>query len=389
MSKAWEEYVKVNLNNDKNKERVVHIIIDGVSNDFLYNRNLKNIGKLMKSGFHYEKCYSIFPTLTGPAHTSMNSGALPIDTGVNLNMYYDFENNKLLHINPLKYSKAESIAETLSKGGRKTAGICGHMNRGLNYFVSEAYLGHDAEKITDYSIEALNEFAPDYIQLVYFTVDTVQHYYGAKSKESLESLLWVDKEIGRLIDYLERNFNNFNIVISADHGQDTIKNDISDKLYKIILECGFNYYGYGRFVVIKSTKKADKNRLIKSLENKDYVKTILFKNELIKLGVDPTKIGTGLILLNNGYGAGTEYKGDHGSYTKEEALVPLVFYGSKIKKGSSKRACEIIDTAPTIADILNVKGLENNKGQMLKDIYGVKSNYKKDRLNILAQLLKK
>ena len=389
MSKTWEDYVKVNLNNDKNKERVVHIIIDGVSNDFLYNSNLKNIGRLIKSGFHYEKCYSIFPTLTGPAHTSMNSGALPIDTGVNLNMYYDFENNRLIHINPLKYSKAESIAEALFKGGKKTAGICGHMNRGLNYFVSEAYLGHDAKMITDYGIKAMKALAPDYIQLVYFTVDTVQHHYGAKSKEALESLIWVDKEIGRLIDYLESNYKNLNILISADHGQDTIKTDVSDDLYKIIKGCGYKYYGYGRFVVIKNTHKADKNRLVEKLENKKYVKTILFKNELLRLGVEPEKIGTGLILLNNGYGAGAEYKGDHGSYTKEEALVPLIFYGPKIKQGSSNNVCEIIDIAPTISYILNANGLDNSKGKILKDIYGVKNNYRKDRMDILAELLKR
>ena len=393
MNNYWKDYVKVDLKNfkkAKNNPQVVHIVIDGVNNEFLYNSYLKNIGPIINNGFYFQKCYSIFPTLTGPAHTSMNSGALPIDTTVNLNMYYNFEQNKLIHVNPLKYSKVESIAETLNRNEKKTAGICGHMNRGLNYFVSESYLGHDANKITDYGIKALEEFSPDYIQLVYFTVDTIQHYYGPKSNEASESLKWVDKEIGRLLNFVKKQNENVNIIISADHGQDKIKNNISEQLYGIIQNCGYDYYGYGRFVVIEETeKRRDKKKLIEKLHNEVYIKNILWKDELQKLGVDPKKVGKAIILLDKGYSTSSEYKGDHGSYTEEEALVPLVFYGPNIKKGSSDKSCEIIDIVSTITDILNTQEPKNNQGEILKSIYGEHDNIKKsERVTLLRDLLK-
>ncbi len=388
VKKHWQNYVewvpnaprKVEKNPVSNVDRVVHIIIDGIPADFYYNNQLQNLSVLQNDGHIFTKCLSIWPTLTGPAHTSMNSGALPARTGVNLNQFYNFKTKKLEHINPLAVSKAESIAEALFKSSLKSAGICGHMHRSLQYFVSEALVGHDAKLVTDFAINALNKFPLDYLQVVYFTVDTVQHHYGAKSKEALEAFRWVDKEIGRLLKRIEQDKERTVIVLTADHGQDLIKKDISKKLSTIVNKCEFEVYGYGRFAVLQGkANEKSRNLLEENLSLTPFCKKVLWEEDLYQLGVDPKQIGASVVLLNSGFTTGGDYKGNHGSFTRDEALVPLVFYGDEIKQGESDNVHEIIDIAPTICHLLGVDKLLNNQGRILTEILSKPSNNYEDR----------
>ncbi len=397
MKKKWKNYVEwvpntsqgERKNTDKCVDRIIHIVIDGVPADFLYHNNLKNLSVMQNEGCVFTNCLSIWPTLTGPAHTSMNSGALPLRTGINLNQYYDFTSRKLESINPLAISRAESIAEALFKKGLTSAGICGHMHRSLQYFVSEALIGHDAKLVTDYAINALNNFSPDYLQIVYFTVDTVQHHYGAKSKEALEALHWVDEEFGRLLKRIEQDQKETVFVVTADHGQDLIEENIMEELSAITLKSGFETYGYGRFAVLKENKyKSSRDLLEESLLSRQFTQRVFWEEDLYKLGVNPEKVGTGVVLLNSGYTTGGDYKGNHGSYTANEAKVPLIFYGTNIKQGERNNPCEIIDIAPTICHLLGVDNLANSEGRVLTELYGQQpDNYQTKRQKTLLNLL--
>lgn len=398
MKKNWRDFVEwvpneaqeVEKNTDNYADKIIHIVIDGIPADFYYNNPLENLSVLQKEGYVFTNCLSIWPTLTGPAHTSMNSGALPARTGVNLNQFYNFSKKRLEPVNPLADSKAESIAEALFKSGLKSAGICGHMHRSLQYFVSEALIGHDAKLVTDHAINALNKFSPDYLQVVYFTVDTIQHHYGAKSKEALEALRWVDSEIGRLLKRIEQDQERTVFVVTADHGQDLIKKDISEELSIITHKFGFDVYGYGRFVVLKDSKYESSRKLLEeNLLLTPFTQRVFWEEDLYKLGVNPEKIGSGVVLLNSGYSTGGDYKGNHGSFVRDEALVPLVFYGTNIKQGESNNPCEIIDIAPTICRLLAADDLANSEGRVLPELFAEQpDNYEYKRLTTLLELLK-
>jgi predicted AlkP superfamily pyrophosphatase or phosphodiesterase len=69
--------------------------------------------------------------------------------------------------------------------------------------------------------EALGEDAwPDLLALSFSAMDTVGHNYGPHSPEALDTLLRLDGELGRLLDFLDERVGLDSIVISlsADHG---------------------------------------------------------------------------------------------------------------------------------------------------------------------------
>ena len=57
----------------------------------------------------------------------------------------------------------------------------------------------------------------------------------------------------------------------------------------------------------------------------------------------------------------------HGSGYSYDTHIPLIFYGNGIKKGVSKSKYEIIDIAPTIANLLRIEAPNSSTGKIITE----------------------
>lgn len=383
-------------------EHVIHIILDGISFSFLEAVNPPNVGQVQKEGVSFTDCHTTFPSITGPAHTSLNTGAYPCTTGVVLPWRIDRATGELVPVNCHFENRAECLSEVLLNKGFATAGVCGHMMRGLHFFVSEAYLGHDATRVTDTGIKLLRQYRPHYLQVVYFATDTANHCFGVGSDESVQTLHWVDREIGRLLDELiNLGLDDKTVIaINADHGHVNVQHEISRNIAKALTGLHLRAVPYGRIVCLHAACRfqewekagpevdgtncaippAGGNEVIDNLIHRirqtlaavDGVEEIWSQTDLQKAGSAHASFGDAVILLREGYaanpGGGRTYKSDHGAHTPDEIVVPLILKGPGVRRGVRLDHCETVDVAPTLARILGVKPPQHSNGRVLTQV---------------------
>src|SRR6056297_1644044 len=88
--------------------RIIHIIIDGISKRVFDRNRLPVLHQLAEGGASFQNCRTIWPSLTGPAHTAMNSGTFPAANGVRLNSSLNRASGHFEGVNPLKVSRVDS-----------------------------------------------------------------------------------------------------------------------------------------------------------------------------------------------------------------------------------------------------------------------------------------
>jgi arylsulfatase A-like enzyme len=58
----------------------------------------------------------------------------------------------------------------------------------------------------------------------------------------------------------------------------------------------------------------------------------------------------------------------HGSGYSYDTHVPIIFYGNGVKKGRSAKRYEIVDIAPTIANLLKIEAPNSTVGVVIDEI---------------------
>lgn len=192
---------------------------------------------LAKNGVLFERAYAPAP-MTSPSHTSIMTGLWPPEHGVNTNALTVLDPN------------IPTIAELLQQRGYATAAFPAAsmlaarfgLNRGFqSYFddLSDPKTGadrmqrsRDGRYIADLSIQWLKEQqqaddAPFFCWLHFYDPHDPYNFhpqeFDAKFRERPydAELAYVDRQIGRIIDELERlgELENTVIVIAGDHGE--------------------------------------------------------------------------------------------------------------------------------------------------------------------------
>ena len=105
-------------------KHLIVISFDGLSTlDFEYINSLPNFKNFIKEAAYSKKVYSIYPTLTYPAHATIVTGKYPKNHGI--------INNTLLQLNrkspdwywERKYIKGDTFYDIAIKTGMKVAAI--------------------------------------------------------------------------------------------------------------------------------------------------------------------------------------------------------------------------------------------------------------------------
>lgn len=328
-------------------KRLIVISFDGLSTlDFEYINSLPNFGSFINNSSYCKKVYSVYPTLTYPAHATIVTGRYPKNHGI--------INNTLLQPGrrspdwywQRKYIKGETIYDIAIDNGMTVAALLWPVTAKsrIQYNMPEIFANrswHNQILVSVlngspiYQVRLNNKFGalrdginqpnldnfthnsllytieekkPDITFVHYTDLDTMRHNYGFNSKEAKEAIQRHDSRLGDIIKTLKVNdmYEDSTVIVLGDHSsldEDKIINlnillkengyiqvDDSGKIinYKAIIKnCDGSAYLY-----VKDTQNQtlirEVRELIENFNNKyKCIEVIYSSDEAKELGADP------------------------------------------------------------------------------------------------------
>lgn len=265
--------------------RTLIVFFDGLRPDYITPENMPNLYAFSKKGAYGKNHHSVFPTVTRVNSSSYSTGSYPKTHGLMGNTVYfpkvdrkqglntgEAENlNKINESEDGNLLTTISLGEILTKAGKKmmvfSSGSSGQA------LLQNPKVGNGAiintSMILPQSLEAqiLKEIGPipastkpkpnglqhkwitdalikygltldgPLVSAIWFSdPDGAAHTFGIGSDIAMESIKVVDEQFGRILTAIEQKGlnDNFNIIISADHGFATFigKTNVVDFLIK-------------------------------------------------------------------------------------------------------------------------------------------------------------
>lgn len=234
----------------------------------------------------------------------------------------------------------------------------------------------------------------DLITISFSSTDYVGHMFGVNSKEIEDTYLRLDKDLERLLNFLDKKLGkgNYSLFITADHGASYVNR------YLQSLKMPAHNFDYKTFTqdlknFVSRTYSAD---LIKNVSNNQifldnemlshlslkhseveqtiadwvgkypYVKEVYTASQmkqgnytrgipyLLQQGFNHRRSGDILVVLSNDV---LDYKktgSTHGSGFSYDTQVPLIFFGQGFSHGETYQRTEIPDIAATVSALLGI-----------------------------------
>lgn len=246
--------------------------------------------------------------------------------------------------------------------------------------------------------EALGKGAvTDMLCVSFSSTDYVGHSYGPNSLESADVYIRLDREIARLIEAAEQQAGKGNVLVflTADHGINEIpaflsRNKLpgglsySDKLIvdsvnlhlaarfgvnDLVIETADQQLYLDQTAINQVREGADavEREVVKRLEKFFFIMKAFRSGELalhgsinpfaarLYKGHHPKRSGQVHFAMLPGWIDGYSAKGTtHSAPFEYDTHVPVIFYGWKVREGSSSQSVDITDIAPTVCNLLNI-----------------------------------
>jgi predicted AlkP superfamily pyrophosphatase or phosphodiesterase len=211
---------------------VVMVSIDGFRADYLKKYNPPTLRSWAAGGVVAEGLIPSFPTLTFPNHITLVTGLRPGNHGIVNNNFYDKSRKEY-------YSMSNSTAV---KDGSWYRGLPlwvaaeknGLFSATAFWVGSEAKIGgidptylkpYDGSvsnsQRTQWVIDWLGlpaEERPQFISLYFSDVDSAGHVYSPESKEVVAAIMDIDRQLGRINDYVKTEGLDVQFIVVSDHG---------------------------------------------------------------------------------------------------------------------------------------------------------------------------
>ena len=249
----------------------------------------------------------------------------------------------------------------------------------------------------------------DFLTISFSSTDYVGHQYGPASVEIEDSYLRLDKDLADLFQTLDTEVGegNYTLFLTADHAA------VHVPAYLQSLRIPAHYFNgtaFKKHLTTITQKSFNSSSLIENVSN---YQVFLNKRVLDSLGLDQhtvaqkiadeaisfdgiykavtaktlqtTHFSEGILnSLQNGYNQ--KFSGDvmllpypatlsygrkgtsHGSGYSYDTHVPILFYGNGIQQGSSSKRYEIVDIAPTIANLLQIEAPNSTAGKVISEV---------------------
>lgn len=341
-------------------KHVLHILTDGITPNALRRADTPTFDALAQRGVSATGARGVFPTITGPSHTSMLTGARVGAHGFLYPKMLDAFGNRLLEFSE-GLMRAETIAEAWRPRGITTAGIGSRFLRGADMMLTEGVFGEDYIEITQRAIAAVNEWQPNYLHVVFYVADSAGHLYGPEADETLWAISQMDEMTARILNaYADKNLDGeLAVVVNADHGMVPVNHVVPPAFVE---KAGA--LAHGRVAL---AARAFDDETFDALMNDPRVDDIFARDELELLGAYGPRWGEHVLQLREGWMfEGTRpLVGFHGAWSQADRHIPLILSGVGIRAGALLDVCELIDIAPTLSTLLGGAVPENSQGRIL------------------------
>jgi predicted AlkP superfamily pyrophosphatase or phosphodiesterase len=249
----------------------------------------------------------------------------------------------------------------------------------------------------------------DFLSISFSSTDKVGHYFGPNSIEIEDTYLRLDKDLSAIFTYIDENIGMENalIFLTADHSvapipgyleslgvstgnlstkilKDSIETFLSKKYgendWLILIENNQIYLNHKTLlgkVLSLDTIEIEISSFLKNYKgiNQVYTSEGIAKgiytspnSKLIRNGFIKELSGDITIVLDSNWITDMSRGTTHGSVYKYDRNVPLLWYGWKVKHGSTDEYNSQCDIASTISEILNISKPSKSIGRSIKKI---------------------
>lgn len=410
-----------------------------VYEDLRYMQQLPAMGYLLKNGSLVKRMKSVHPTLTYPCHATMRTGCYPEKHGVLHNTYMipgEIDPAWMWYHEVLQ---CPDLFDACKCGGLVTASVGWpstgkHPNidylvdevAGLKVKTKEAFYGYytstgtpqelyeevvakhihirynqpDNVKLfnTEAACEIIRNKKPDLLLLHVGDPDSTRHKYGVFGKEVYPALVDTDMLIGKILTAARESGEEYNIVVTADHGQvDTTRYVYPNALLAqngliktddkgAVLDCKAWCHSSGMttMVYLKDPSDTETYQKVKTIfeekiaQGDSGIYAIRTKQEA---AADHLTGEFTFVLETDGHTAfGDDWHigyerphadgkllGRHGYHPDIGPRPPFVGCGPAFRKGVVLEHGNLVDGAPTYAQVLGVE-LPDVQGKALKEL---------------------
>ena len=287
-----------------------------------------------------------------------------------------------------------------------------------NYSVLR-YTPYGNTMVTNFAIRTMDAMQmgedddTDFMCISYSATDYCAHQFGIHAEETEDMYVRMDKELTRLLDYLDRKYgkNNVLVFLTADHGgaetpvhlnklripagvfpESVLEDMLETRLASQFGAANFIkavenqqiWLNWEAIIDLNQSPEDVANAITDHLRGMPGVYDALLRQELdllpaeypfighIRRGIHPRRSGHVIYLLDPAWHADDKYFGKggttHGSQYPYDTHVPLLWYGWRIQPGVSHKQVSITDIAPTLAAILRIMEPNGTTGQVIEEI---------------------
>jgi predicted AlkP superfamily pyrophosphatase or phosphodiesterase len=253
----------------------------------------------------------------------------------------------------------------------------------------------------------------DFLAISFSATDRIGHLFGPNSVEIEDTYIRLDKNIEELLLFLDEKVGKgeYTVFLTADHGVSDVARHMNDqkqpnwyvrkadlnKAYSSLNEefgkgewinYASNYQVYFNDSLIEA-RRVDKQVMLNFLSvelkkvkgisttymAKDVKNYNIPHNEetILSNGYNDSRSGDLMFSLEPGWVYESsyyfKYGSPHGTNYTFDTHVPMLFYGWGIKKGSSVKYHPIIDIAPTLSMLLNIKLPNSSTGSPIEELF--------------------
>ena len=284
------------------KHRVIMVSLDAVGRrDMEYMMSLPNFSKYASQGAFCDKVYSVYPSLTYPAHASIVTGKMPVHHRIVANTKLQPQRKNPDWLYKRKYIHGTTLVDEAKKKGYRICTLLWPVMGGANvdYNIPEVLVTRKyqtqvtaclANGTPKYLLEVNNKFGklrngvaqpalddfimactkytiekydPDMMLIHLTDVDTNRHDFGTTGPEIAKALERHDKRIGELMQWLEaaRPMDNTTLIVLGDHCQVDMHTIVY--INKLFLDKGY--------LTVKDGKITDYKAISKSCDGSAYI----------------------------------------------------------------------------------------------------------------------
>jgi predicted AlkP superfamily pyrophosphatase or phosphodiesterase len=252
--------------------------------------------------------------------------------------------------------------------------------------------------------------ATDFLAISYSSTDYVGHMYGTNAIELEDTYLRLDRDIANLLKFLDQwTGNNYLLFLTADHGAVNNPEFAEDhKLHSGNFESGilsdslkkhiFKKYGTDTLIERASAHNIHLNRAyieakkMNLSEIQNVCAEFVTRLSGVSAAITASELSKGILrtgiysFMQNGYHVQrsadvliqlqpgwinwfSKTGTTHGAAYSYDTHVPLLFFGKRIKAGSSVEPAYVCDIAPTISALLNIEFPSGNSGKPLAPLF--------------------